>query len=87
MLELKDVHIQQGTFSLSGSLVVNRGERLAIIGPSGAGKSTLLRCVAGLERARHGYLDVDGERWEDSDAGVFRAPYEGSLFRGGPVEA
>jgi thiamine transport system ATP-binding protein len=48
MLELKDVHIQQGTFSLSGSLVVNRGDRLAIIGPSGAGKSTLLVAISGF---------------------------------------
>ena len=48
MLELKDVHIQQGTFSLSGSLVVNRGDRLAIIGPSGAGKSTLLAAISGF---------------------------------------
>ncbi len=33
---------------------------IAIIGHNGAGKSTLARCLCGLERRSHGYLQVNG---------------------------
>ena len=38
----------------------------ALFGPSGSGKTSLLRCVAGLERAPHGQISVNGECWQDS---------------------
>ncbi len=38
----------------------------ALFGHSGSGKTTLLRCIAGLERAAHGRLQVDGEVWQDA---------------------
>jgi len=37
----------------------------ALFGESGSGKTTLLRCVAGLERAPRGRLQVAGEVWQD----------------------
>jgi molybdate transport system ATP-binding protein len=37
----------------------------AIYGPSGSGKSTFLRCVAGLERADPGRLQVLGDNWQN----------------------
>jgi molybdate transport system ATP-binding protein len=37
----------------------------ALFGHSGSGKTTLLRCIAGLERAPHGRLVVNGEVWQD----------------------
>lgn len=40
------------------SLVVGRGERLALLGPSGIGKSTLLRLLSGLDRQFQGQLDA-----------------------------
>ena len=43
----------------------------AIFGPSGSGKTTLLRSIAGLERARAGFLCVNGETWQDDRAGIF----------------
>ena len=38
----------------SASLVVGRGEFVAIMGPSGSGKSTLLHCLAGLDSPTSG---------------------------------
>lgn len=37
----------------------------ALFGPSGSGKTSLLRCIAGLERARGGYLAFRGEIWQN----------------------
>lgn len=36
-----------------------------LFGPSGSGKTSFLRCVAGLERAQSGFLEVAGEVWQD----------------------
>ncbi|NLH80762.1 MAG: amino acid ABC transporter ATP-binding protein [Phyllobacteriaceae bacterium] len=47
---------------LSGiELEVPRGEVTCLLGPSGSGKSTLLRCVAFLEEATDGIIEIDGE--------------------------
>jgi len=43
----------------------------ALFGRSGSGKSTLLRCIAGLERAPVGRLEVNGEVWQESGRGRF----------------
>lgn len=42
-------------------LVVERGQVTCLIGPSGSGKSTLLRCIALLEEANEGYIEINGE--------------------------
>jgi len=38
----------------------------AIFGSSGSGKTTLLRVIAGLERARQGFISFNGEVWQDA---------------------
>jgi molybdate transport system ATP-binding protein len=43
----------------------------ALFGPSGSGKTSILRCVAGLERATHGYLAVNGQVWQDDARRLF----------------
>ena len=44
---------------------------LAVLGPSGSGKTTLLRCLAGLERAPSGFMQLGGFTWQDESRGVF----------------
>ena len=59
----------------------------SLFGPSGCGKTTLLRAVAGLDRHDGGFLEVNGEVWQDEDTfiPVHRRPLgyvfqEASLF-------
>ncbi|WP_249115763.1 molybdenum ABC transporter ATP-binding protein [Azoarcus sp. L1K30] len=51
----------------------------ALFGHSGSGKTTCLRCVAGLESADMGVLEVNGELWQDSARGVFVPTHRRSL--------
>lgn len=48
MLDLKDLTLRQGDFTLRADLSLAKGARCAVIGPSGAGKSTLLLALAGF---------------------------------------
>jgi len=43
----------------------------ALFGHSGSGKTTCLRAIAGLERAPGGYLEVNGEVWQDDANDIF----------------
>jgi iron(III) transport system ATP-binding protein len=42
------------------SFTVNEGEFYTLLGPSGCGKTTTLRCIAGLERANAGMIELGG---------------------------
>lgn len=52
------------------SLDVNPGEFLVLLGPSGCGKTTLLRCIAGLEHATAGTIEIDGSCVFDAPRGL-----------------
>jgi molybdate transport system ATP-binding protein len=43
----------------------------ALFGHSGSGKTTILRAVAGLERHANGYLEVNGDVWQDDARGIY----------------
>ncbi len=49
------------------SLDLRAGEFVALLGESGVGKSTLLNCIAGLDRADSGRLQVDGIELSTAD--------------------
>nr|WP_307730464.1 molybdenum ABC transporter ATP-binding protein [Massilia violaceinigra] len=51
----------------------------ALFGHSGSGKTTLLRAIAGLERHAGGYLEVNGQVWQDDAAGVFLPTHQRAL--------
>ena len=61
-----------GGFSLEAALAVPDRATLVLVGESGSGKTTLLRMLAGLMHPDRGWIDVDGERWFDSAAGIRR---------------
>jgi molybdate transport system ATP-binding protein len=62
-----DAHFEGrfGTFMLDVSFSIPSKGITGLFGPSGCGKTTILRCLAGLARVSKGYLQVDGEIWED----------------------
>ena len=66
-------------FTLEVDLHVPGQGVTALFGPSGSGKTTLLRCIAGLERATGGYLEVNGEIWQDDAKGVFVPTHQRAL--------
>ncbi|MDH4580605.1 molybdenum ABC transporter ATP-binding protein [Pseudomonas sp. BN415] len=58
-------------FALEADLELPGRGVSALFGHSGSGKTSLLRCIAGLEQAAEGFLEVNGEVWQDSARGRF----------------
>jgi len=49
------------------SLVLNKGENLAVLGKSGSGKSVLIKCIVGLIDPDAGEINVFGRSIQDMD--------------------
>lgn len=66
------------------SLVVNKGEFLAIVGTSGSGKSTLLNMLGGLDKPDSGEVVIDGNslsKMKDEEITIFRRRKIGFIFQ------
>src|SRR5512134_3741773 len=66
------------------SLVVNKGEFVAIMGPSGSGKSTLLHLLGGLDGPSHGEITLAGQplsRLNDNEITIVRRRKVGFIFQ------
>lgn len=66
------------------SMVVARGEMVAIMGPSGCGKTTLLNCLAGLDTIDEGEIFIQGDNLRDltdNERTSYRARHMGFIFQ------
>lgn len=71
--------LDHGSFSLDMDVQLPGRGVTALYGQSGSGKTTCLRCIAGLERPVRGFIEVNGQVWQDSDRGVFVPPHQRAL--------
>lgn len=83
-MELKDVRIYQGDFSLREiGLRIDAGQYAVLMGPTGCGKTTLLEAIVGLRRISGGQIildDCDVTRLGSAARQIGYVPQEGALF-------
>ena len=73
------IALTRGDFTLDLTLDVADGETVGLLGPNGSGKSTTLRCLAGLESAQSGRIDIAATTVEDTDHGIDVPPERRSV--------
>ena len=71
--------LSYAAFELSVDLSLPGSGITVLFGHSGSGKTTLLRCIAGLQQAPQGFLQINGTIWQDSANGVFIPTHKRSL--------
>jgi len=71
--------LDYGDFNLDVDLKLPGTGITVLFGHSGSGKTTLLRCIAGLQHAPQGLLEINGQRWQDSEHGLFLPTYKRPL--------
>ena len=71
--------LNYGKFQLAVDLKLPGSGVTVLFGHSGSGKTTLLRCIAGLQHAPVGFLEINGSLWQDSGQGLFLPTYKRSL--------
>tara|TARA_X000000950_G_C13756556_1_gene594995 strand:+ start:113 stop:862 length:750 start_codon:yes stop_codon:yes gene_type:complete len=74
------------------SLILKKGESVAILGPNGAGKTTLFHIIMGLIKTDLGSISLDEKNitnlpmYRRAKLGIGYLPQESSIFRGLNVE-
>lgn len=62
MLELNNINLSFGPFSISGiDMKLEKGDYFILLGPSGAGKSVILELIAGILRPDSGAVFLNGK--------------------------
>lgn len=84
MIELADISIRSGTFSLTKvNLEVPAGTYAVLMGGTGQGKTTLLEAICGLKPVSGGCVRLAGTEvssWRPGDRGVGYVPQDLALF-------
>jgi ABC-type sugar transport system ATPase subunit len=84
MIDLADVTIQSGPFSLSGvSLSIPAGAYAVLMGGTGQGKTTILEAICGLRSVTAGRIVLDQRdvtRVKTADRGLGYVPQDLALF-------
>ncbi|TDR48207.1 molybdate transport system ATP-binding protein [Pseudomonas brenneri] len=78
MIEVR-LQLNYSGFALDVDLKLPGRGVTALYGHSGSGKTTCLRCIAGLERAGDGFVQINDQVWQDSRNGVFVPPHKRAL--------
>ena len=73
------LQLARGDFALDVDLALPGSGITVLFGPSGSGKTSVLRCVAGLERATDGRVQVGQSVWQDERKGIFLPPWQRDL--------
>ena len=66
-------------FALDVDLTLPGRGVTGLFGHSGSGKTSCLRAIAGLERGACGRIEINGEVWQDDDAGIFLPTHRRAL--------
>ncbi len=71
--------LDYGDFNLDVDLHLPGTGITVLFGHSGSGKTTLLRCIAGLQQAPRGFLEINGKVWQDNERNLFIPTHKRSL--------
>ncbi len=84
MLELRELSVRAGGFSLSGVSMTIPSERYGVLmGRTGSGKTTLMEAVCGLKKVTAGAVRLAGQdvtRWRPGERGIGFVPQDTVLF-------
>ncbi len=84
MIELKQVALRSGTFSLYDvSFRIEAGQYVVLMGKTGMGKTTILEAICGLRKITKGSIYIQGSevtRWSPSDRKIGYVPQDLALF-------
>ena len=84
MIELKQVAIRSGSFSLYDvSFRIEAGQYVVLMGKTGMGKTTILEAICGLRKITKGSIHIQGTevtRWSPSDRKIGYVPQDLALF-------
>ncbi len=84
MIELKQVALRSGTFSLYDvSFRIEAGQYVVLMGKTGMGKTTILEAICGLRKITKGSIHIQGSEvtsWSPSDRKIGYVPQDLALF-------